>query len=315
MKTFEKKIKKIKSTRLITATIAFAIAIIIFILAIIQVLPKEIDYMEFNKNKKLSNNAKTTVYYLIGPLVTVKDKNDNSDISAYYIAVGEEKNLFIIKLKEDNISIPVLGKDIEEDSVDTLDGVVVYGSVQLSSYSIRDKLNNRINKIFNDDIVNNNVFDKMFGAYYLDTINNEKDNPVKLFILSLLFAIIGIIYILINKRVRSNTNNTINELKSKGKFEEVKEEFESGKLIKYRKLKVDLSSNYIFSYCSSLDVIAFKDISEVYTYKNTLGNSNRGQYIAITTKDEKQYYIAPMKKKKQKIIFNELLAKIKATIE
>lgn len=315
MKTFEQKIKKIKSTRLIMATFVFIISIIIFILAVVQILPKETNYMEFNKYKKLSNNAKTTVYYLIGPLINVKDGKENSDISGYYIAVGEEKSLFILRLNKDNIAIPVLGKDIQEDSIDALEGVEIYGSVQLASYGLRDALNNSINTILSDDIADNSTFDKMFGGYYLDTVDDAKNNSLKLFILALLFAVIGTIYILINRRIRTNVDNTINKLKAKGKYEEVKEEFESGKLIEYGKLKVDLSPNYIFSYCSDLEVIAFKDIREVVVSRNTVGSSNKDKYIIITTNDNEQYYIAPMKKKKQKIIFNELLAKIKATIE
>lgn len=310
MDMFDKTIKQIKNKRIILAILVLIIACIILVLAIIQLLPKEIEYIEFKKDKKLGNYAKTTVYYLMGPLVQVKASKDGT-ISGYYVAVGEENDMFIIRLKEDNIEIPILGKDIDDNSVKSLEGREILGNVQLSSSSLKNALNKSLNSIFNEEIANNNNFEKVFGGYYLDTIIKVKNNTIELFILSIFFAIVGCIFLLINKRIRKNVDRSLNELKAKGKLDDVIEEFESGQLISYKKLKVYLSPNYIFSYSMGIDIIAFKDIQEITTSKKVFGSYNKNKYIIITTKDNIEYYIAPIHKKRQKFVFNELLTKIK----
>ena len=314
MKSFDKKIKEIKNRRLLLAMLALIIAVIIFIAWIIEILPKEIDYAEFKKYDKSSDYAKTTVYYLIGPLLEVKNKKDESNILGYYIAAREE-DFFMVRLNENNIEIPILGKDIDDDSIDTLEGIEVYGSVELASYSLRSALYNSLNTILNANIVNDDSFDEVLGGYYLDTALDGKNNGIQLLILSAFFGIVGVLYILINRRIRANVDESIKELKEKGQLDDVIEEFEGGQLIDYRKLKVYLSPKYIFSYCSGLDVIAFKDIKEVNISKNTIGSRNKNKYIVITTNDNRQYYIAPIQKRKQKVIFNELLTKIKSIVE
>ena len=299
MKSFDRKIREVRNKRLLLAIIVLIIAFIIFVLGIVEIVPKNIDYEEFNKNEKISNYAKSKIYYLIGPVLEVKDQKDKSNILGYYIASGEE-GLFIIRLNENNIEIPILGKDIEKDATDTLEGIEVYGSVELSSYSLRDTLYERLNNLLNDNIVNDESFDKVFGGYYLDAVPDVKNNGIKLFILSGFFAIIGILYILINKHIRSNVNECLKELKEKGELEKVIEEFDNSKLIEYRSLQVYLSPSYIFSYGLGVDVISFNDIQEVTVSKNDINNRDKNKYIVITTKDNRQYYIAPIRRKKQK---------------
>lgn len=313
METFYKKIKQIKSRRIPLAIFVLIIAFIIFIYTIIQLIPKDIEYVEFKKNKKLGNYAKTTVYYLMGPLVQVKNSKDGI-VSGYYVAVGEENDMFIIRLKEDNIEIPILGKDVDDNSVKSLEGREILGNVQLSSSSLRGALNNSLNNIFNEQIANNDNFDKVFGGYYLDTVVEVENNTIKLFVLDAFLIIIVLMCLYINKRIRKNVDRSLNELKEKGKLEEVKKEFEGEQLISYKKLKVYLSPNYIFSYCAGFDIINFKDIEQVTVSKRVFGSTNKNKYIIITTKDNIEYYIAPISKKRQKFIFDELLTKIKSTI-
>lgn len=314
METFDKKIKQVKSRRIPLAIFVIIIAFIIFIYTIIQLIPKDIEYVEFKKNKKLGNYAKTTVYYLMGPLIQVKNSKDGI-ISGYYVAVGKENDMFIIRLKEDNIEIPILGKDVDDNSVKSLEGREIFGNVQLSSSSLRGALNKSLNTIFNEEIANNNNFEKVFGGYYLDTVIEVENHAIKLFMLDAFLIIIVLMCLFINKRIRKNVDRSLNELKEKGKLEEVKKEFEGEKLISYKKLKVYLSPNYIFSYCAGFDVIAFKDIEQVTISKKVFGSANKNKYIIITTKDNIEYYIAPIYKKRQKFIFNELLTKIKSTIK
>lgn len=314
MKTFEQRIKQIKAKRIGAAIFILMIATVLLIFGIIEILPKEINYIEFRNDKKLSNYSKATIYYITGPLIEIRDTKDETT-SGYYIAFGEDEKLFIIRLNSDNIQIPILGKDVDEESIDELEGVQVYGSAQLTSSNLKSILIRKLNILFNEDITNNENFEKVFGAYNLDTVLEIKNNGTNLIILSSFFAIIGFIYLLINKRIKVNVEQCINYLKSKGELEKVIKEFDNGQLINYKKLNVDLSSNYIFSYSVGLDVILFKDIKEVNVSKKTIGSRNKNKYIIVTTKDNVEHYIAPIQKKKQKAIFNELLTKIKRTIE
>lgn len=314
MKTFDEKVKQIKSKRILLGIFVLIIALSIFILGIIEILPRDINYSEFKKDEKSSKYAKTTIYYLMGPLVKVKDTKAE-DILGYYIAVGKDKNLFIIELKEDNIEIPILGKNLEENLRDNLEGVEVQGSVELISSSLKTALNNSLNTILNDNVVNNSSFEKVLGGYYLDTVPNKENNEIRLFMIAIFFAIIGVLYLLINKRIRNNVNRTLEELKEKGILDNVIKEFDGEKLIEYKKLKVYISSNYIFSYNMGVNVIPIKDIKEVNISKKEIGSYNKNKYIIITTKDNREHYIAPMQNRKQKAIFNELLTKIKTMVK
>lgn len=314
MKTFDEKVKQIKNKRILLGIFILIIAFITFILGIIEILPRDIGYSEFKKDDKSSKYAKTTVYYLMGPLVRTKaTKREGS--SAYYIAVGEDNNLFIIRLNEENIEIPILAKNLDENSIDTLEGIEVKGSIQLTSSSLREALNDRLNNILKDKTINSNNFEKILGEFHLDTVSDVENSSAKLFILAIFFTIIGLLYIVINKRIRKNVNITIEELKVKGILDEVISEFNSEKLIDYRKLKVYLSPDYIFSYNMGLCVIPFKDIKEINISKKEIGSYNKNKYIIITTKDNREYYIAPMQNRRQKAIFNELLTKIKTMVE
>lgn len=314
MKNFEGKIKQIKNKRILLGIFVLIIALIIFVLGIIEILPRDINYSEFNKTEKTDKYGKTKVYYLMGPLVKIKSsKQENS--SAYYIAVGEENNLFIIRLSDDNIQIPILGKDLDEKSTDNLEGVEVKGSIQLTSSSLRSALNNSLNVILKDNTIDNNSFEKILGGYHLDTVSDGDNASARLFILAIVFVIIGVLYLLINKRIRNNVNKNLEELKSKGILDEAIREFDSEKLIDYKKLKVYLSPNYIFSYSMGFDVIPIKDIKEVNISKKVIGSHNKNKYIIITTRDNREYYIAPMQNRKQKAIFNELLTKIKTMVK
>lgn len=311
---FDEKLREIKSKRLALAIVILLIAFIFFILAIIEVIPKDIEYTEFNKNTKSGNYAKTKVCYLMGPILEVKDNNSDRT-SGYYIAVGETEKYFLIRLYNDSIEIPILDKDVDYDSKDNLPGIEVYGSVQLTSSSLVNALNNTLNTLFEKEVLNNSNFENVLGAYHLDTIAKVNNNAKSLFMLCAVLALIGILYLLVNMRIRKSVEQTINDLKSKGKLEEAINEFENEKLIEYKKLKVYLSPKYIFSYNLGLIIIPFSDIKEASTSKKTMSNPEKYKYIIITTKDDITYYIAPISKKNQKSIFNELFEKIKRTIE
>lgn len=310
--TFNRKIKQIKNKGKFVGLFLISISILILILAIIELFPKDIQYTEFNKIEKSSNYSKTLVYYLMGPLIQIKDPKDNS-ISGYYIAVGKDKELFIVRLNEENIEIPIVGKNLDEQDIDKLNGIEISGNVQLTSSNLRGILIKKLNILFNEELANNENFEKVVGAYHLDTVYKLENNGKRFLILSAFLAIMGILYLLLNRHIRKNVNQSINELQLNGQLNNIIKEFDSGKLIDYKKLNVYLSHNYIFSCTLGFVVIAFKDIRDVNVSKKMVGNSNR--YIIITTKDDKEYYIAPIKKGKQKVIFNELLTKIKKTIE
>ena len=208
METFDKKIKQIKSRKIPLAIFVLIIVFIIFVYAMIQLIPKDVEYVEFKKNRKLGNYAKTTIYYLMGPLVQVKNSKSGI-ISGYYVAVGEENDMFIIRLKEDNIEIPILGKDIDDNSVESLEGIEILGNVQLSFTSLRNALINSLNNIYNEQIANNDNFEKVFGGYYLDTVIEIENNAITLFILDAFLIIIVLMCLLINNRIRKDRKSVV----------------------------------------------------------------------------------------------------------
>lgn len=311
MKSFNREINRIKRRKILLVIIALVIAVLFFIQGIVFLIQKNTVNFEFDKNRKVSGSARATILYIIGPLLEVKDER-TGDISEYYIASGKENNLFIIRLKNENIDIPILGKNLKEEEINQLEEIEICGSAQLVSSSLRSTLNNRLNLIMSEGFANNN-FDKVFGVYYLDTVIDTEKDVWSLFIIAGIFAIIGICYLFLNKRIRKNVNETINRLNSEGKLNEVIEQFDGGKLIDYKKLNVYLLPDYIFSYGLGIDIIAFKDIKDISASKREIGKTNK--YIVITTKENVEYYIAPMKGIKERGIYNELLNKLKTILE
>ena len=71
MDMFDKKIKQIRNKRIILAILVLIIASIILVLAIIQLLPKEIEYVEFKKDN-------------------ISQKAAISDIRAFHKSEGED---------------------------------------------------------------------------------------------------------------------------------------------------------------------------------------------------------------------------------
>ncbi len=315
MKSFERELIKVKSNKVIVIVISYIIAVVTLIYGIISLIPKEIEYSEFNKTNKTSSYAKTIVYYLMGPLITVTDSEDES-VSEYYIAVGENEDMFFIRLSSEDINIPILGKDVSEDAeIDELEGVEVYGLVQLSSSSLRSALNNKLNELFDEEIASNDNFDQVWGGYHLDTVSKENNAGINFIITAVIFGIIGTLYLWINKRIRKNVDMVIKSLEEKGILKDVINEFEGEQLIEYNKLKVYLSPKYIFSFNNGFVIIDLKNIKEVTVSKRVRGDVDKNKYIIIVTKDDLEFYIAPIQKRSQKAIFNELLAKIKSVID
>lgn len=312
MKTFEEKIKQIKRTRIVLASLILLMALILFIWAIIEIIPKKIEYVEFDRDNKISNYVRTTIYYLTGPIIEATNTK-TGELSKYYVANGVNDEIFIIRTGEET-ELPIYGKDITEENINSLQGIEVYGVSQLTSGSLTEALNIGLNKIFNEEIANSNNFHKVLGGYHIDTIGKPTNIAVNLFLVGLFLAVIGCLYLVINRRIRKNIENTINELTEKGKLEEVIKEYEGGKRIDYKNIKVSLSPQYLFSYTNGIYVIAISNIKEVSISKRNFVDRKKYKYIIVETKNNEKYGIAPFKKKAEKKVANELLMKIKSMI-
>ena len=312
MKTFENKIKQIKRTRKGVALISLLIATVLFVFAGIKIIPKEIEYGEFDMDNKVTQYAKTTIYYLTGPIIQAKNSK-TGEIFKYYVATGLNKEMFIVKTGE-NTDLPIEGKDITEENVEDLQGIEIYGTPKLMSGSLVEALSIGVNSIFQEEIANNNNFSLAMGAYYLDTVEGETNTAKNIFIIGLIYAIIGAEFIYINIKIRKNVDMTLDSLESTGQLDEVIKEYESGKLIEYKEVNVSLSPKYLFDYNMGLEIISINNIKDVSISKNNFANRKRNKFIIIETKAGEKCEVAPFNKKREKVVANELLAKLKTMI-
>ena len=312
MKTFEKKIKQIKRTRMGLAIISLLIAMVVFVLAGIEFIPKEVEYGEFNRDYKATQYAKTTIYYLTGPIIQAKNSK-TGEIFKYYVATGENKEIFVVRTGEET-DLPVYGKDVTDENKETIVGREIYGVSELTSGSLIDALNIGLNKIFKEDIANSDNFTQVLGAYHLDTVGEAKNTVGVLLLMGFLFLAIGLSYVYINKKIKKQIEKTLKKLKSNGKINEVEKEYDTGRLIEYKKVKVSLSSKYVFSYNNGLKIIEIENIKEVYMSKKDVINKKQKKCIILETKDGEKIAIAPFEKKAEKVVSNELLAKLRTMI-
>lgn len=312
MKTFEKKIKKINRTRMGVAIISLLIAMVLFIWAVIEVIPKEIEYGEFNRDYKGTQYAKTTIHYLTGPIIQATD-GKTGEVFKYYVATGENEEVFIIRTGKET-DLPVYGQDVTDENKGKLEGIEIYGVPELTSGSLMDALNIGLNRIFQEEIANSDNFTQVMGAYYLDTVGEAKNIAGHLLIIGLLFLAIGLAYVYINKKTRKKVEKTLKKLESNRKINEVLKDYESGRLIEYRKVKVSLSPKYVFDYNNGLEIIEVDSIKEVSISKKDFTNRKQKKCIILETKDGEKIAIAPFEKRAEKVVANELLAKLRTMI-
>jgi hypothetical protein len=315
MGKFKKKIIKLKCTQITMILFSIGLAVSGFVLWIGAIIPKQIEYEEFNNMKRNSENVKTEIYYLIGPIV---ETSDTEKSYKYYLAEGKNNTTFVIEFQDDETyEIPILGKDITNEETQNLDNLVVYnveGKSEMISASLQNAIIEKLNNDFQSEVLNENNAIEFMGIYFINTaprVENQAKNKFMIFLIGTLVALLFYSY---NRKNRKQIDETLDKLRKKNKLEDVINDYNNGMLIEYKKVNVSLSSKYLYSYTNGLQIIEIKDIKDVYTTRNLKNNFNNYKYIIVETKNGEKYCIAPLMKKKQKIIFDELLAKIKTKI-
>lgn len=315
-KTFEEKIKEIKIREKVPIVLIAIIAIFFMICGIIAIVPKNNEYIDFNKkgDNTSNKNAKVYIYYLMGPVIQGRD-SATQEIEHFYIAFGENDELYVISAK--NIeNIPVWGEDVNSDEdLNNLEKVEIKGERKFMQPALRNMLIIELNDSFGEELATDEKLSQVLGNYYLDITPSNDNFGKSVFMLSGAFVIILVVYLFKTLKGIKELNTSIEELKKSGKFKDIERDYENGQLIQYKKMNVDISTKYLFYYTNGLTIIEFKNMKEVSAEKKLDQNLKRYKYIVIETKNGKKYYIAPQTSKKKKVIFEELLAKIKTKIK
>ena len=148
-KTFEEKIKEIKLRKKIPIVLIAIIAIFFMICGIIAIVPKNNEYIDFNKkgDNTSNRNAKVDIYYLMGPIIQAKNTN-TQEVEHFYIAFGENDELYVISAK--NIeNIPVWGEDVNSDEdLNNLEKIEIKGERKFMEPALRSMLIRELNDSF-----------------------------------------------------------------------------------------------------------------------------------------------------------------------
>lgn len=314
-KTFEEKVKQINAKKKFSLILIGIIIVFCIIMGIIDIIPKDIVYTEFEKQETLDNSqySTTNIYYLTE--LGIKATNStNQEIEYFYIATGENDEMFIISAK-DTGNIPIYGKDISQDSeIEQLEKIEIKGKRMVVQPSLKKLVIQNLNNVFQEEIANDNNVSQLLGDYYLDITPSENSYYKSLFMLAGFLAIIFVVYYDRFRKGKQEIDNFINEIKENGKYDEIKKDYETGNIIEYKKLNVDISDKFLFSYMNGITIIELNNIKDVSAEKKIDQSLKRYKYIVIEDKSGTKYYIAPQTKKKQKLIFEELLAKLKTKI-
>lgn len=315
MKKFDEKIKSVKKTKRTGGYICLVIAVIFIMLGMLLGNDDKDLWEKFNENSNENQYCKTNISYLVGPFAEVTE--DGQVTERLYIAFYETKNYiksFIVSAGK-NTNLPIWGEDITEENIDNIKPVTIYGCSKKTEKETAEFLVKFANELYETDEVTLSNYDEYFGKYYLDTTDQNDGIDIAFYIIGVLFGSIAIISIFSNKKTNKNANETLKKLEENGDLQAFKEEYERDSTVEYKKIKLAITENYIFSYNNEILIIPFSDIINAYCSNMIEGVYQQFRYIVLETKNDKKYYIAQKAIDAKIQEFDEALNKIKSKVK
>ena len=227
--------------------------------------------------------AKINVTY--GPYGFAQDQDD----SWYYFVWDQDNVMYIVKITDETYEyMSSLYEDGAKEKIEyELKGYTFDISSKLKKVAIE-----AVNEMYQnaEEKVTNSNFAEYLGYVYVDeteepnnqTINNLQGIGI---IAGMFFIIFGVIFIV--QKVRS-----IKVTRNKELMEELRNELADLNDDEYGKLKVYLTSKYIISKTSGIEIIQYKDVIWEYSQIRYVNGTAQGKTLIVCTKDKKRHSVA-----------------------
>lgn len=284
MKFKHKKITKILNRYLYFLLVGFIFLIIsISLLFVTYHLEEKRKEGSIYLNDLIKENTTDTETYLdIKSIDTlVATSKTTKDLSIYIVNDGQYSYL------------ATLSNDLYEEIKNSK--TIPYRIYGISKPIYSDIKNIIMNAYNNDESPNNDLTDELFlgiyGGIYIDT-NYEPAYTFYLDLSAILASVIGIIFIITGLIIKIKINIQLKKL-NENDIANIEKEIESDTTIKYPKLKLFLTKNYILSLKNQIKIINYQDIIWAYdsilktkgliTFKSLIIMNNLGKYETIAT--------------------------------
>lgn len=316
MKKFDDKVKAARNKTKRISIIFIIMAIIFVLIGLFMGNTNKESWENFNTSISKSDYYKAKVYFLEGPFAEYTTNGITTE--EIYIAYAENDEIFIVNVSTSNKNIPIYGVDVTEEdipeNIEEMESVAVYGYSTKIDNEVAQLLVDYMNEGYDEELFNLFNYKDVFGEYYLDTTNISNDGSIVCYVLAAFFCIIGIIYLFTNKN-KKLIENSITVLEQRAILEDVKEDYENSESKKYKKIKLELTDKYIYSFADSIIVVPYEDVTKVYHSNVVNGKYQLKMYIALETIDSIRYFVAGKPLSSKNAEFDEALEYIRNKIK
>lgn len=311
MNKFEKKCKKIKKKNTKLGCFFIVLAIILIVIGISAIPEDKSTWTKFD-GLETDKYQQANIYYLIGPFAEYEKEGVIE--KQLYTAITTENEYILVETGE-NTELPILGEDVTEENINSIEPVTIYGYGKKLESDVETYLVKFWNSIYGEEIFTTSNYIQYFGFSYLDTEDQGDTTSVICYIFGIIFAIVAILIFAGNKKNKKEVETIIKVLAEDGKLEEIENEFSNYEINEYKKIKLDVIQNYIISYEPKLLIVPFADIINVYHSNMINGQYQPFMYIALETRNNEKYYIAQKQLDTKNPQFEEALEKIKSKVK
>lgn len=300
---FEKKLKKGKG-HLIAAIVFLILTIgLVFIMYSsykedMENVSKLIDVSEEGKYASVDVHVMTDYFAT----------TDYSGIEHKTYFVFDERYMYIVDIDSESRE---LLNDIYDYSYNSEEGdeapeaVVLKGMTKEIPDDLKEIAIDSYNEMFETDFLNESNFSTYFGVVYLDTYEDPMTDLPYALIISLPFAIFGIVFLISYITMRSNTKK--NKAKYGDNWDRIINEINATDTIYYKNARLYLTENYLISYQNGLEIFDYKEIVWVYPHEYRYNGVVTQKSIYVVTKDSKAHKLATLStSKKNRVLFDEL---------
>lgn len=312
MEELEKKLKKNKKGSSKAGWIFLIIAILVLLIGIMEGNPDKENWPKFDGVNNSEDYYKAEIYYLVGPFA---EYTKNGEVVERLYSAYTTNNMYILIKTGKDTNLPILGEDVTEQNINTIEAVTIYGYGTKMNTELTEYLVQFWNYLYGTEIVTKSNYMEYFGNCYLNTEEQLEGTGELCYILAAIFGIIALAKLLSNRKNKKKIENTLKEIEEKGILESLKNEYSRENVQEYKKLNLELTPNYLINYKPELVIIPFADITNVYHSNMIDGIYQPFMYIALETKNGEKYYVAQKQLDAKKLQFDEVLEKIRSKVK